>query len=147
MQRLHQSRTPLNFPRHTLTGVLPVSLQMKYMQAVNDARKKHAHLVSSSTLIARAQGLIRSGMGSVRKLEQDPQVKGVFGHVPQLVHNKGMQVCTADWVVYAAAGWELRTAAGRDVSAAGEWVVAQAKDSSVIRFLFLHTSVRCCTGS
>eukprot|EP00891_Asterochloris_glomerata_P000562 jgi/Astpho2/562/Aster-04419 len=88
----HPRNAPHNLP-HWIAHVDNLApAQMKYMQAVNDARKKHAHLVSSSTLIARAQGLIRSGMGSVRKLEQDPQVKGVFGHVPQLVHNKGMQL-------------------------------------------------------
>ena len=110
--------------------MLSVCLQIKYMQAVNDARKKHAHLVSSSNLIARAQSLLRSGMGSVRKLEQDPQVKGVFGHVPQLVHNKGMQVCTVGCVVYTAAGWELCTAAGRGVCAVVGWALAQAIESS-----------------
>ena len=105
---------------------------MKCMQAVDDARKKHAHLVSTLNIIARAQSLIRTGMGSVRTLEQDSQVKGVFGHVPQLVHSKGMQVRTASWVVYTAAGWELCTAAGRDMCVAVGGTVAQAREQNLV---------------
>ncbi len=97
---------------------------MKAMQAVEDAGREHARLSSSSALIARAQGLIRSGLASVRKLEQDPQVKGVFGHVPQLVHNKGMQVCPAATWVACAAGWGRYALVG--------WKVAQAKENGVL---------------